>query len=164
MKIAAAEAQWTTCPPLLVLGRCRSAAASNDETPTKIIEVPHLLSILADQARGRRGGGHEQAAGAVRAQYGPGNYIPNVFIQYWSMRVMAYLAALIVAVRAVGRVADPPQERCDTIASGSCGSAPWVVIMPFLMNTAGWMLTENGRQPWIVQGLMKTAQREPRRR
>ena len=25
------------------------------------------------------------------------------------------------------------------------------------MNTAGWMLTENGRQPWIVQGLMKTA-------
>jgi cytochrome d ubiquinol oxidase subunit I len=21
------------------------------------------------------------------------------------------------------------------------------------MNTAGWMLTENGRQPWIVQGL-----------
>ena len=22
------------------------------------------------------------------------------------------------------------------------------------MNTAGWMLTENGRQPWIVQGLM----------
>jgi cytochrome d ubiquinol oxidase subunit I len=24
------------------------------------------------------------------------------------------------------------------------------------MNTAGWMLTESGRQPWIVQGLMKT--------
>ena len=23
---------------------------------------------------------------------------------------------------------------------------------------AGWMLTENGRQPWIVQGLMKTTQ------
>ncbi len=24
------------------------------------------------------------------------------------------------------------------------------------MNTAGWLLTESGRQPWIVQGLMKT--------
>ena len=24
------------------------------------------------------------------------------------------------------------------------------------MNTAGWLLTENGRQPWIVQGLMLT--------
>ena len=31
------------------------------------------------------------------------------------------------------------------------------MFTPFLMNTAGWMLTENGRQPWIVQGLMKTA-------
>ena len=27
------------------------------------------------------------------------------------------------------------------------------------MNTAGWMLTENGRQPWIVQGLMLTSGR-----
>ena len=24
------------------------------------------------------------------------------------------------------------------------------------MNTAGWLLTESGRQPWIVQGLLKT--------
>ena len=32
----------------------------------------------------------------------------------------------------------------------------WAVLTPFVMNTAGWMLTENGRQPWIVQGLMKT--------
>ena len=29
-------------------------------------------------------------------QYGPGDYVPNVFIQYWGMRVMAYLAALIM--------------------------------------------------------------------
>ncbi len=36
----------------------------------------------------------------------------------------------------------------------------WAVVTPFLMNTAGWMLTENGRQPWIVQGLMKTVERE----
>jgi len=25
-----------------------------------------------------------------------------------------------------------------------------------LMNTAGWFLTESGRQPWIVQGIMLT--------
>jgi cytochrome d ubiquinol oxidase subunit I len=34
--------------------------------------------------------------------------------------------------------------------------AIWAVVTPFLMNTAGWLLTESGRQPWIVQGLMKT--------
>jgi cytochrome d ubiquinol oxidase subunit I len=32
----------------------------------------------------------------------------------------------------------------------------WAVLTPFLMNTAGWLLTESGRQPWIVQGLQKT--------
>jgi cytochrome d ubiquinol oxidase subunit I len=30
------------------------------------------------------------------------------------------------------------------------------VVLPFLMNTAGWFLTESGRQPWIVQGIMLT--------
>ena len=34
--------------------------------------------------------------------------------------------------------------------------ATWAVVLPFLMNTAGWLLTESGRQPWIVQGLMLT--------
>jgi cytochrome d ubiquinol oxidase subunit I len=32
----------------------------------------------------------------------------------------------------------------------------FAVVTPLLTNTAGWLLTENGRQPWIVQGLMKT--------
>ena len=35
---------------------------------------------------------------------------------------------------------------------------PWALITPFLMNTAGWLLTENGRQLWIVQGFMKTVE------
>jgi cytochrome d ubiquinol oxidase subunit I len=32
----------------------------------------------------------------------------------------------------------------------------WLVLTPFAMATAGWLLTESGRQPWIVQGLMLT--------
>ena len=36
--------------------------------------------------------------------------------------------------------------------------AIWAAALPFLMNTAGWLLTENGRQPWIVQGLQQTSQ------
>ena len=31
--------------------------------------------------------------------------------------------------------------------------AIWAIPLPFVINTAGWALTENGRQPWIVQGL-----------
>jgi cytochrome d ubiquinol oxidase subunit I len=34
--------------------------------------------------------------------------------------------------------------------------AVWSAVLPFVMNTAGWLLTESGRQPWIVQGIMLT--------
>ena len=34
--------------------------------------------------------------------------------------------------------------------------AIWAAVLPFVMNTAGWLLTESGRQPWIVQGIMLT--------
>jgi cytochrome d ubiquinol oxidase subunit I len=33
---------------------------------------------------------------------------------------------------------------------------PWAMVLPYLSNTSGWLLTEVGRQPWIVFGLMKT--------
>jgi cytochrome d ubiquinol oxidase subunit I len=35
-------------------------------------------------------------------------------------------------------------------------AAVWAVVLPFVMNTAGWLLTESGRQPWIVQGIQLT--------
>ena len=31
------------------------------------------------------------------------------------------------------------------------------MVFPYIAATAGWILTEMGRQPWIVQGLLKTA-------
>ena len=77
-----------------------------------------------------------------------------MFIQYWSMRVMAYLAALIALFALWGGWL--LHRTRSTGRSGSCASRVWAVVTPFLMNTAGWLLTENGRQPWIVQGLMKT--------
>jgi cytochrome d ubiquinol oxidase subunit I len=89
-------------------------------------------------------------------EYGPGNYIPNVFIQYWGMRVMAYLAALI-ALFALWGLWLIRRKTLDR-AKWFLFVASWFAIAPFLMNTAGWLLTESGRQPWIVQGLMKTSQ------
>src|SRR5215470_2653018 len=46
MKIAAAEAQWTTCQPCS-FSLFQIGGGNNDETPTQIIQVPHLLSLLA---------------------------------------------------------------------------------------------------------------------
>ena len=31
------------------------------------------------------------------------------------------------------------------------------IFFPYLANTTGWLLTELGRQPWVVYGLLKTA-------
>jgi cytochrome bd ubiquinol oxidase subunit I len=80
--------------------------------------------------------------------------VPNVFIQYWSMRVMAYLAVVIVGVGLWGLWL----SRRKKLATSRrfLWVATWMVVLPFLMNTAGWLLTESGRQPWIVQGIMLT--------
>ncbi len=38
----------------------------------------------------------------------------------------------------------------------------WLIILaapfPFLSNTAGWLTAELGRQPWLVYGLLRTAE------
>ncbi len=46
MKIAAAEAQWETCQPCS-FSLFQIGGGSNDKTPSQIIEIPHLLSLLA---------------------------------------------------------------------------------------------------------------------
>jgi cytochrome bd ubiquinol oxidase subunit I len=155
MKIAAAEAQWTTCKPCS-FSAFQIGGGKDDETPSQIIEIPHLLSLLATGTWDGEVKGLSQVQHEYEHKYGPGNYVPNVFIQYWSMRVMAYLASLI-ALFALWGAWLIHRDKLDR-SKWFLRLAPWAVITPFLMNTAGWVLTENGRQPWIVQGLMKTAE------
>ena len=40
----------------------------------------------------------DQLQAQYEQQYGPGDYVPNVFVQYWSMRVMAYLGSLVLLI------------------------------------------------------------------
>ena len=82
--------------------------------------------------------------------------MPNVFIQYWSMRVMAYSGTLVFLLAVLG-IWLLWRKRLNG-ARWFLWLGVWAAVLPFVMNTAGWMLTENGRQPWIVQGLQKTAQ------
>ena len=46
-------------------------------------------------------------------QYGPGDYIPNLFIQYWSMRVMAYLGSVLPLLALWGALALATQAARD---------------------------------------------------
>jgi cytochrome bd ubiquinol oxidase subunit I len=156
MKIAAAEALWTTCDSRCSFSIFQIGGGKNDETPTQVIEVPGLLSILATNHLDGEVQGLHQLQAQYQKEYGPGTYIPNVFIQYWGMRVMAYIAALIaiLALWGLWLIRRKTLER----AKWFLFIATWAVILVFFMNTAGWLLTESGRQPWIVQGIMKTSQ------
>jgi cytochrome d ubiquinol oxidase subunit I len=152
-KIAAAEAQWSNCQPCS-FSLFQIGGGNNDQTPTQIIAIPHLLSFLADGTWNGSVQGLNSLQSQYQKKYGPGNYIPDVFIQYWSMRVMAYLGSLIALLALWGGWL-LHRGRLDR-SKWFLRCSLWAVVTPFLMNTAGWLLTESGRQPWIVQGLMKT--------
>jgi cytochrome bd ubiquinol oxidase subunit I len=153
MKIAAAEAQWTTCQPCS-FSLFQIGGGNDDHTPTQILEIPHLLSLLATNHWNGKVIGLSPLQSQYVAKYGPGDYVPNVFIQYWSMRVMAYLALVITLIALWGLWLSRRHKLAT--ARWFLLTAQWMVILPFLMNTAGWFLTEIGRQPWIVQGIMLT--------
>jgi cytochrome d ubiquinol oxidase subunit I len=138
MKISAAEAQWENCQPCS-FSAFQIGGGRNDETPTKVIAIPHLLSLLATGTWNGAVEGLNEINAQYQQTYGPGNYVPNVFIQYWSMRVMAYLGSLVFLLalwggwlwwrRRLGR------------ARVFLWVAVWAALTPLLMNTAGWMLT-----------------------
>ena len=153
MKIAAAEGQWTTCQPcsfsLIQIG-----GGNRDQTPTQILAIPHLLSLLATNHWNGKVIGLDPLQSQYSKQFGPGYYVPNVFIQYWSMRVMAYAGVLVFLLGLWGLWLI--RRKILAKSRRFLWVAIWASVLPFLMNTAGWLLTESGRQPWIVQGIMLT--------
>ncbi len=153
MKIAAAEAQWTTCQPCS-FSLFQIGGGNRDQTPTQILAIPHLLSLLATNRWNGKVIGLNPLQAQYSKAYGPGYYVPNVFIQYWSMRVMAYTGVLVLLIGLCGLWLI--RRRKLATSRRFLWVAIWGAVLPFLMNTAGWLLTESGRQPWIIQGIMLT--------
>ena len=81
--------------------------------------------------------------------------MPSVELMYWSMRVMAILVAMFL-IAAVG--AWLYRKRRLEKARWFLWTAIIGISFPYVAATFGWILTEMGRQPWIVQGLLKTSQ------
>jgi cytochrome d ubiquinol oxidase subunit I len=153
MKIAAAEGQWTSCQPCS-FSLFQIGGGNNDHTPVQIIAIPHLLSLLATNHWNGKVVGLSPLQARYSKQYGPGNYVPSVFIQYWGMRVMAYGGMLVLLTAVWGLWAI--WRKTLPLSRVFLWVATWAAVLPFGMNTAGWLLTESGRQPWIVQGIMLT--------
>ncbi|WP_019971177.1 cytochrome ubiquinol oxidase subunit I [Mycobacterium sp. 141] len=148
MKMASAESlcHSQTDPDFSVL---TVGTHNNCDSVVHAIEVPFVLPFLAE---GKFSGVHLDGVQDLQQQYeqkfGPGDYRPNLFVTYWSFRAMiGFLAApglfALVALWLTrgGRI---PNQRWFS----------WFALLtiptPFLANSAGWVFTEMGRQPWVV--------------
>ncbi|MHB8483415.1 MAG: cytochrome ubiquinol oxidase subunit I [Nitrospiria bacterium] len=143
-KLAAMEAHYRTQTgaPVLIGG------IPNDETRKTdyALSIPRALSfLLADNANAR----------IVGLEEFPQKNWPNVRIVHWSFDIMVAtgMALLALAVWTVWlwwkrrTPADNPWLLRALVAAGPLG---------FVAIEAGWVVTEAGRQPWVIYGVMRT--------
>jgi len=151
LKIAAMEGHWETEEPasFSVIAIVNQEKQEN----TWEIKVPKFLSLmLFNDLTSEFKGLIDLQAGEV-AKYGPGEYIPPVVISYWSSRTMIGLGLLMVLLASFA-VWWSFRDKLE--------KQKWFLkilvpagLLPTIAITAGWIIAETGRWPWIVHGLQK---------
>ncbi|GCE13492.1 cytochrome ubiquinol oxidase subunit I [Tengunoibacter tsumagoiensis] len=153
MKMAAAEALWNSEDPasfsIFTIGN------EKNRKDVFAIRIPDLLSILSyNTAEGQVQGINELQAQYVK-QYGPGNYVPPVGVTYWSFRLMvgSGMVMILLSLLALFFLWKRSFEKVRWFL----WILPFAMVLPYLANAMGWIMTEIGRQPWIVFGLLRTS-------
>ncbi|MCB1101668.1 MAG: cytochrome ubiquinol oxidase subunit I [Kiritimatiellae bacterium] len=152
MKLAAMEGLWETEGPASM-----SLFALHDrENMSSIREfrMPYVLSILAHNNLTGEVKGMKELQAEMEAAHGPGDYVPPVAIVYWSFRLMVGLGVFFILLSLRG-LWNWWAGKLET-RTGYLRVASLALFLPFAANTAGWMVSELGRQPWMVYGLLKT--------
>jgi cytochrome bd ubiquinol oxidase subunit I len=148
MKFAAIEAHWETSEPasfsLLTIGDL------SGKREVWSIRVPGVLSFLACNNFNCEVRGVYDIQAEYEAKYGPGDYIPLMVVTYWTFRFMMTIGLLMMALSLFFLFATRKQYENAKWMKW----VPWVLVLPYIANSSGWILTEMGRQPWIVQGLL----------
>jgi cytochrome d ubiquinol oxidase subunit I len=79
----------------------------------------------------------------------------NLPLLYYSYHIMVGLGTIFIAVMVVAAFLLFRDRLFQT------KWMLWILLLsaplPYIANTAGWMTAELGRQPWLVYGLMRTA-------
>jgi cytochrome d ubiquinol oxidase subunit I len=112
-----------------------------------------VLSLLSyNQLEGEVKGIYDLQA-QFEEEYGPGNYIPPVAVTYWSFRIMvgAGTALFLLGLYGLFQVLSDRVELSARMAK----IYMFAIGLPYLANTFGWVLTEVGRLPWAVYGVLK---------
>ncbi len=148
MKFAAIEAHWETSQPasfsILTIGDLTG------KREVWSIRVPYVLSFLACNNFTCEVRGVNDIQNEYVAKYGPGDYIPLMVVTYWTFRFMMSIGFLMILLSFLFLLA----TRKEYENAKWMKWVTWVIVLPYIANTSGWILTEMGRQPWIVQGLL----------
>ena len=119
------------------------------------VEIPYLGSLLAYNDFSGSYKGMNELQAEYEQQYGPGNYIPPVAPVYYAFRFMVGVGMLMILLSFLGLFLWwRRREGLDT-TRWYLRALVWALPLPWLANFLGWITTEMGRQPWIVQGLLK---------
>jgi cytochrome d ubiquinol oxidase subunit I len=143
--LAGMEALFTTQPgaPLVIIGQPDTVQQKIDNP----LIVPKMLSFLTYQ----RWNAEVKGLDAFPKQDQP----ENVPLLYYSYHIMVGLGTIFIAVMILSAGLLWRKKLFDA------RWALWILMLsfpfPYIANTAGWMTAEVGRQPWLVYGLLRTA-------
>jgi cytochrome d ubiquinol oxidase subunit I len=156
MKMAAAEALYETEKPagfsLFALGGWES----NPGEHVVNVTIPHALTVLSTNSWNGEVRGIDDIQAEYRQRYGPGDYAPIVGVTYWTFRLMVGAGTLMILFSLAGLWLWR-RRRLETSTRYLRLALP-LMALPFVANITGWIFTEVGRQPWVVQGLLTTDQ------
>ena len=143
-KLASLESHWVTRgnAPVYLFAL---PDEKNGRNSIEIGPIPGALSMLAY---------HTPGATVKGLQDIPKDERPPVMITFFSFRLMVSLGMLFVLLTLTGWFLRKKIELYPLYLKVLLYAIP----LPYLTCAAGWTVTEVGRQPWIVYGLMKTSQ------
>lgn len=142
IKAAAAESVWETTKgaPLYLFAIPDEA---NERNSFQILGIPKLLSWVA---LGDREGVYKGL------KEWPKEERPPVAVTFWSFRLMVALGVFLAIVSIIAWL----KRKSPEASPGLLRLLMYCIPLPYLAAELGWTVTEMGRQPWIVYGVMKT--------
>jgi len=142
-KLAAMESHWETGKnvPLYLLAWPDSKQERN---AVQALPLPGMLSMLAE---------YSPSAEVKGLKHFPPQERPPVLPVFLSFRAMIAFAFVFLGVGLAAFLLRNRIEQYPRLLR----VLPWLIPLPYLANQVGWTVAELGRQPWIVYGMMKTA-------
>ncbi|MCE3204126.1 cytochrome ubiquinol oxidase subunit I [Paenibacillus sonchi] len=154
MKMAASEGLWDDSGDPAAWTVFANIDPDN-KISTHEVKIPYMLSFLSYSKFSGSVKGMNTLQAEYEQAYGPGDYIPPVRTTFWSFRIMVAAGSLMIllGVYAIYLMWRKKMERPNTWFMRFMF---WGLLLPPIANTSGWIMTEMGRQPWTVFGLMTT--------